>query len=298
MLLKDFIHESVAVLGEVYAEKEAESLVHMLCEGLLGVKSYTHIIEPGFEVPGKSGSALKSAMDRLLGGEPVQYILGYADFRELRFRVTPAVLIPRPETELLVDEAVAAASRLVRIRSSFAGHEAPVRVLDLCTGSGCIAWSLALEVPGVEVVATDISEEALEVAASQPFDAIVRKRKAIAPRFVRSDVLDMEQGFPYGMFDIVLSNPPYIMEGQKTEMSRNVLDFEPHQALFVPDDDPLVFYRAVSAWADRELVPGGMGLVEINEDLGRETQDVFSSFRECRTLKDFYGKDRLVSFMK
>ena len=300
MLLKDFIRESVTALQAVYATKEAEKLVSLLCEEVLGVKSYTHIVEPGYEVEGKHVPRLKESMARLLDGEPLQYILGYADFGELRFNVNPSVLIPRPETMMLVNEAVDAASRLMRMRLPFVKSGSPVRVLDLCTGSGCIAWSMALEAPGVEVVAVDISGEALDVARKQPFRDMVRQRKAIAPVFVKADVLDTSADFPYGKFDIVLSNPPYILEGQKTSMCRNVLDFEPPLALFVPDEDPLLFYKAVSVWADRFLVDGGLGMVEVNEDLGPQTSNVFSAagFHECRIRKDFYDKDRIVSFSK
>ena len=140
-----------------------------------------------------------------------------------------------------------------------------MRVLDLCTGSGCIAWSVALSVPGTEVVGVDISEPALAVARSQDFARECKERKAKAPLFVCADVLDTEQDFDHGTFDLILSNPPYITESEKDRMHRNVLEHEPHLALFVPDGDPLVFYRAVAAWSRRFLAEEGRGMAEINE---------------------------------
>ena len=147
------------------------------------------------------------------------------------------------------------------------------------------------------VVGVDISRQALEVARSQDFPL---PPGAQAPVFIQADILDTAQPFPFGPFDWVLSNPPYIMEAEKAQMRRNVLDFEPSAALFVPDTDPLVFYRAVAAWCGRLLVPGGRGLVEINESLGVDTAEVFASagFGDVRQMKDFFDKDRFVSFRK
>ena len=235
-----------------------------------------------------------------MAGEPVQYVLGFADFCGFRFKVTPDVLIPRPETEQLVREAVKEAARLQRQRSPYGRHAAPVRVLDLCTGSGCIAWSVALSVPGTEVVGVDISEPALAVARSQDFARECKERKAKAPLFVCADVLDTEQDFDHGTFDLILSNPPYITESEKDRMHRNVLEHEPHLALFVPDGDPLVFYRAVAAWSRRFLAEEGRGMAEINESLGKETEDVFRSagFRSTTLVTDIFDRNRFVVYSK
>ena len=289
MLLKDFISEGSASLEATYPAGEARAMVISLCTDLLGVKSYTHIIEPDFEIPRESLKLLSDAMERLRRCEPLQYVLGHAEFHDLSFKVTPAVLIPRPETEELVLE-VCRAARAV--------SDHPVRVLDLCTGSGCIAWSVALSVPGVKVTAADISEDALAVAASQDFGAILRDRNATAPEFVKCDVLS---DFSFGEgYDIVVSNPPYIMESQKKNMRSNVLDYEPALALFVADSDPLVFYRAIAEHARRSLRPGGRGFVEINDALGEETAELYrkAGFKDVKLLSDIFGKDRMVSFMK
>lgn len=280
MLLSAFIRCGTERLSAIYPSPEAKVIVLMLCEERLGVKSYTHIIEPGYEIPRDALPALESDMDRLAAGEPVQYVLGYADFCGRRFKVNQSVLIPRPETEQLVSEAV----------SILLSWERPCRVLDLCTGSGCIAWSVFLEVPGTEVVAVDISDAALDVARSQ-FDGP-------SPRFVKADVLSGSEGFDEGLFDLVLCNPPYVMESEKSAMRTNVLNYEPGLALFVPDADPLVFYRAVAQWAGRFLRRGGTGLVEINESLGPQTEAVFkdAGYKETQIVRDFFSKYRFVKF--
>ena len=285
MLLKDFIVSSRHALSELYPEGEARSLVDGLCGKILGVTPQTHILQPGFCIDPALLPMLEDGLSRLLRCEPLQYVLGEAWFLGRRFKVTPAVLIPRPETEEMVDMALRKAGDLSRD----AGR--PLRVLDLCTGSGCIAWSMALGLPQSEVTGLDISPEALSVASSQ-FDGDNR------PRFVLSDVLDPDCLKDGGRFDIFLSNPPYVRESEKALMSRNVLDWEPGLALFVPDGDPLRFYRAEAALAARLLSPGGFGLVEINEAYGREVAGLFrdAGFRDPEVLKDLSGRDRFVLF--
>ena len=285
MLLKDFIVSSRHALSELYPEGEARSLVDGLCGKILGVTPQTHILQPGFCIDPALLPMLEDGLSRLLRCEPLQYVLGEAWFLGRRFKVTPAVLIPRPETEEMVDMALRKAGNLSRD----AGR--PLRVLDLCTGSGCIAWSMALGLPQSEVTGLDISPEALSVASSQ-FDGDNR------PSFVLSDVLDPDCLKDGGRFDIFLSNPPYVRESEKALMSRNVLDWEPGLALFVPDGDPLLFYRAEAALAARLLSPGGFGLVEINEAYGREVAGLFrdAGFRDPEVLKDLSGRDRFVLF--
>lgn len=296
MLLSEFIKEALSALEGLYPVPEARSLVNLLCEHELGVKSYTHIIEPQYLVPDDKLEGLSSAIDRLAMGEPIQHIIGSAPFCGRSFRVSRDVLIPRPETELLVNEAT---KEILRLRSE-RGEGSSVRVLDLCTGSGCIAWTLALPPAMAEVVAVDVSEKALEVASSQVFGHEIEERAYARPLFVQADILDTEQDFEHGLFNLILSNPPYIKESEKALMRSNVLDYEPHIALFVSDDDPLLFYRAIALWARRFLKEGGMAIVEINETLGDETMALFrdAGFRELRLIKDFYNKKRFVSFRK
>lgn len=263
-------------------------MVFALFEYLLGTKRYTHIVEPSFDVPSASVQIVESALERLAAGEPLQYVTGFAYFYGRRFRVSPDVLIPRPETELLCRTAI----------ESFSGH----RVLDMCTGSGCIAWTMALECPDAEVVAVDISDAALAVASTQDFAEESNLTGAKTPQFIKADVLagvPSDEAFARG-FDMILSNPPYVMDSEKALMRTNVLDYEPHLALFVSDDDPLVFYRAVARWSSALLSSHGIGLVEINEALGLETAQVYldAGFSSAEVLQDFSGRDRFVLFRR
>ena len=266
-------------------------MVFALFEHLLGTRRHTHIVEPSYDVPAESVKLVEAALERLAAGEPLQYVIGSACFYGRDFKVSPSVLIPRPETEILCRTAI----------ESFSGHK-DVRVLDMCTGSGCIAWTMALECPGAEVVAVDISDDALHVASSQDFVEEMKRTGAVAPTFLKADVLaDVPSGDIFERrFDMILSNPPYVMNKEKSLMRANVLEHEPHLALFVSDDDPLVFYRAVARWASALLSPDGTGLVEINEALGPETAQVYldAGFRSTEVLQDFSGRDRFVSFRR
>ena len=300
MLLTDFLKEGIATLEHLYPTAEARNIVLMLCEEIIGTKNYTHIVEPGYQIDKKGEKPLAEAMLRLQDGEPIQYVIGSTEFAGRRFHVNSQVLIPRPETELLVREAIKLAGRVKRMRAAYGKTADPVRVLDLCTGSGNIAWSVALAVPGARVVGVDVSEGALQVARGQNFSAELKQTGALAPTFVAADILDTEQEFNYGIFDLILSNPPYVMEKERHLLRRNVVEFEPHGALFVSDEDPLVFYRAITRWSQRFLSPEGKGLTEINESLGKETEAVFreAGFSETTLVKDFYDKNRFVFYTK
>lgn len=290
MLLAEFIKASVKDLEGLYPAEEAHNIVLMLCESVLGTRSYTHIIEPKYEIDPSRLEQLDGFVTLLCAGEPIQQIVGFSDFCGYRYKVTPDVLIPRPETEMLVRRAVEEAARFSR----------PVRILDLCTGSGCIAWTLAASVPGAEVVGVDISDPALEVARSQYIGHEIREKGMVDPVFVKADVLDTEQDFDYGVFDLIVSNPPYVMESEKASMRRNVLEYEPELAIFVPDDDPLVFYRAIARWSERFLAPDGIAMTEINESLGKETEEVFKAagFHHTGIIKDFFDRNRFVVYSK
>ena len=340
MLLSQFIRESTSALGALYGPREAAGIVSSLCGELLGVSSYAHIVEPGLEVSAEALPVLQRAMERLCEGEPLQYVTGVQEFCGRRFKVRPGVLIPRPETEELV------ATAAERLRGGG-------RVLDLCTGSGCIAWSLALDCPEAKVTGVDISDEALAVAREQfsaegasgtdgpslrsslplrsacgplpslrdistpcspPGDIFPKGWSRAAtgpsvpeapseeerPTFVKQDVLQVPESFEGAPFDVITANPPYIRESEKALMHTNVLKFEPSLALFVPDSDPLVFYRAIALWAVRFLAPGGFGIVEINEALGAECAALFENagLANVKIQSDFRQKERFVSFLK
>ncbi len=291
MLLRELIRNAEDTLRQVYPEREARQMVFSLLEHHLGTKPHTHIIEPQYQVVEDDFAVVMKSLERLAAEEPLQYVINQAWFYGRSFRVTPDVLIPRPETELLCREA------LDEVRRRGFGDN--VSVLDLCTGSGCIAWTMALELPGSRVFAADISEAALEVASSQGLSETV-------PEFFKADVLredlgrqiaDAGAGAPE-KFDIILSNPPYVRESEKALMRHNVLDWEPSLALFVPDSDPLKFYRALSRHASALLSDNGFGIVEINEAFGEETAELFTGagFR-CTIIPDLSGRPRHIKFV-
>ena len=317
MLLKSLISKGVETISTAYPEREAREMVYSFLEDLVGTKRHTHIVDPEYEVADEAAEVAMSGFERMASGEPLQYVTGHADFYGRRFRVTPDVLIPRPETEILCREVLVESSGGQKLQWPPPTKWAPpptrgcenaisallssrTSIVDLCTGSGCIAWTLALEMPGAEVTAVDISEGALSVASSQDFSEEAARTGAVSPKFIKADVLaDVPDSLRAGEgFDILVSNPPYVMDKEKALMRTNVLDHEPHLALFVSDDDPLVFYRAVSRWAQALLKPGGLGIVEINEALGPETAAVFKAdgFVDVKVIKDLSDRDRFVRF--
>lgn len=300
MLLAEFVKAGTKALESLYPQKEARSIVLMLCEEVLGTENYTHIVEPEFKIDDKKLPELEAAMERLKKMEPVQYVLGHTEFYGRTFKVDPAVLIPRPETELLCRDAIKLGMRVCRMRSPYGKNAEPVRILDLCTGSGCIAWTMALSIPGSRVTAVDISDAALEVAAGQDFASELKSKETFRPEFIKADVLDSEQEIELGPFDMVLSNPPYIMESEKKDMRRNVLEYEPESALFVPDDDPLLFYRAIARWSQRFMSPDGVGLSEVNESLARQTETVFKAagYAHTEIVRDLSDKNRYIIYHK
>ena len=296
MLLSDFIRENTAALSGLYPEPEARSMVLVLCQDRLGVMSYTHVIEPITEIPEEDLAGLQEDMSRLLASEPLQYVLGYCEFCGRNFNVDGRALIPRAETELLAQTAEGLVSEMTDYRK--------LNVLDLCTGCGCIAWTLALDLPGARVVATDLSEDALALAGSQPFSV---RKPAAAPVFVKADVLDVEAtvaafraGNPGAECGLLTANPPYVMVSEKAEMRANVLDYEPDMALFAPESDPLAFHRSIAQIALKVLAPGGHGIVEINSELPEETAAVFSSagLSEIEIVEDFFDRPRYITFIK
>ena len=311
MLLADFIRQGTEALAALYPEPEARSMMLLLCEERLGVSRHAYLTDPLQEIPVAS---MKADLARLCAGEPLQYVLGFADFYGRRFQISPAVLIPRPETEYLCHTILSGkravpsagtpsgerAYSLVSVNETEgvpaapgSGAAAPLHIIDLCTGSGCIAWTLAAEIPGAEVTGVDISPEALTVARGQQ---VACHR---APSFVQADILaDPPASLPEASFDLLTANPPYVMDRERAAMRPNVLEHEPALALFVPDEDPLVFYRAVARWARTLLRPGGWGYAEINALLGPETAAVFrdAGFSDVSLLQDLGGASRFVRF--
>lgn len=234
-------------------------------------------------------------LDELKTGRPLQYVLGETEFYGLRFNVNEAVLIPRPETEELVEWVIqeVAACALSRAAGNVA-HAAQRGVnpciLDIGTGSGCIAVSLAKHLPEAGVWACDISRDALEVAAC---NAVLHKAQV---HFRQADILDESTWQQFPEPDIVVSNPPYITERERQSMHMNVLEHEPAGALFVPDQAPLLYYRSIARFAGKKLKKGGKVYVEINESYGKEVKELFENevFEYTELKKDLSGKDRML----
>ena len=292
MLLKDYIKDGIAALSALYPQEEARSMVMFYCAEVLGFPSYQHITEPKTEVPAELLDKAVEDMRRMAASEPLQYILGYTEFCGRTFKVDSRALIPRAETEVLCMKAEE------MVKDTKPADQ--LKVLDLCTGSGCIAWTIAMDLPGADVVATDLSEDALALAGEQ-FKR--RSKKVLLPRFVRADLLDIEGtasavGLP--SFDLITANPPYVMTSEKVEMRPNVLGWEPHMAIFAPDQDPLAFHKAIAVLALKLLSPGGCAIVELNTEIAKETAAVFSAagFSSVEIVPDWFDRPRFVSFRK
>lgn len=266
-----------------YEDGEARAIARILIEELFGL-SYTDIVCGATDqLSADDTLRLDTAVRRIEQGEPLQHVLGYADFCGNRFSVNGSVLIPRPETEWLVDEG----ERLMNDASN-ATPSAPKRILDIGTGSGCIAISLKLRLGEAYVEAWDISEEALRTAESNA------KALKAEVAFCKRDALRAEESV--ATWDLIVSNPPYICDSERTDMDDNVLLHEPHTALFVPDDDPLRFYRAIARYALRSLSNGGSLLFECNTRYAEATGEMMREmgFEDVTVNDDCFGLPRFV----
>ena len=259
---------------------ETDSILYRVLESVPGITRSDIIAQKAVSLTASEQGSLNSIINRINTCEPVQYILGKADFYGREFDVNPSVLIPRPETELLIEEVLRNASN------------EPGKILDIGTGSGCIAITLACELNRKEVYAFDVSEDALRTAMKNS-----EKLKARVT-FKRVDILKEPIGTDE--FECIVSNPPYVAVSEKSTMEENVLNYEPHLALFVPDNDPLVFYKVIAEKAVVALKPGGRLMVEINERFGNEVRQVFTNagLTNAKVIKDLQGKDRIVSARK
>mgnify|MGYP002777201587 CR=1 FL=1 len=267
------------LVGRITLPEEVSEIQHIVFLLLSHVYqlTYTEILA-GKPIQVQDKSALNAMIDRINQHEPIQYITGEASFYGRIFQVNPAVLIPRPETELLV-EAICVAAR---------SNPEPKTILDIGTGSGCLAVSLALELPNTQVYAVDISQQALECAQKNA------RTLHASVTFQQLDILKEEIS---GTFDLIVSNPPYISQQEKSVMRKNVLDFEPHVALFAPGDDALLFYQTIAEKAKRALKPNGSLWFEINEHFGSEIADILkaSGYNSIRLFQDLDKKDRMIS---
>ncbi|MGI4761982.1 MAG: peptide chain release factor N(5)-glutamine methyltransferase [Janthinobacterium lividum] len=267
-------------LAAIYPAPEAQAVAVLVTEDLLNLSPLQRRLQAAAPVPAAVLAQLPAVLARLLAHEPVQYVLGTAHFAGLELEVTPATLIPRPETEELVQ----------LVARAHAGRPG-LRLLDVGTGSGCLAIALALELAGSHVLAVDISAEALAVARRNA------ARYAPAVQFEQVDILQQEPaGVAPASLDILVSNPPYVRESERALMRENVLAWEPATALFVPDEDPLLFYRRLGALGRRLLRPGGALYFEINEAFSEETQALLrgQGYEAVQGVADMFDRPRMV----
>jgi release factor glutamine methyltransferase len=280
MMLRDATTALTAALTALYPAHEAEAIATLVFQQLLHLEALPFRMAAREAVAPEILARIPAIQARLLAHEPVQYVLGTAHFAGMELEVTPATLIPRPETEELVQ----------LIEREQAGRPGR-RVLDVGTGSGCLALALARVLPDAQVLAVDISAEALVVAR--------RNAAAWAPTvsFQQVDILkQMPADLAPGALDVLVSNPPYVRESERAEMRENVLAWEPATALFVPDEDPLLFYRRLAEIGAQLLAADGVAYLEINEALGAETAALFTTqgFADVRVVADMFGKPRMV----
>ncbi|QQS52374.1 MAG: peptide chain release factor N(5)-glutamine methyltransferase [Bacteroidota bacterium] len=263
-------------LKGIYDRQETDSIFSLAAEFAIGLSPIQLHTQSEVKLGSEPIGIMKNILERLALNEPIQYVLGRADFYGLNFEVNGLVLIPRQETELLVDS-------IIRDNKL---HQP--RILDIGTGSGCIAISLKKHIMGAQVTAIDISPGALETARRNAI------RHQMEIDFRLDDILHPHIHFP--LFDLIVSNPPYIRMAEQQLMQANVLDFEPHSALFVPDADALLFYKAIASYASNHLKPSGVLWVEINESLADETIDVFrkDGFTQHLLIQDLNQKNRII----
>lgn len=280
-------------LAGVYDQREARAVARMLVEEKFSL-SFADIICGGVEALSVADKQwIEAAVKRLEQGEPIQYVLGWAWFGGLKFNVRSGVLIPRPETEWLVDNICAHPAPL---------NDRPLRILDIGTGSGCIALSIKQRLPETYVEAWDISTEALSIAAdnarSLGLDVVWRQQDAlnITPNVLSTTPNDNSAVPDSPLWDVIVSNPPYICERERTDMARNVLEHEPSTALFVPDTDPLLFYRAITRYAVGSLNEGGRLLFECNTLYAGDTARMMADegMTATQVYDDCFGKPRFA----
>jgi len=278
-------------LKNLYSEEEIENFIFFSMNEFLGFTRRHLQLKANQNIEQKNIERFQTILNQLKEHKPIQYILGHTEFYGLKIRVNEHVLIPRPETEELVEEII--------LGTKGKGLDvSKLNILDIGTGSGCIAIALKKNIPDANVSAIDISDDALLIAKA---NAIMNQTQI---NFLRGDILSpLPSPPPTGegkraraSFDVIVSNPPYVRISEKSAMSKNVLDYEPHVALFVDDNDSLIFYKAIADFALRNLSPNGKLYFEINESLGMDVKKLLleKGFRNVEVKKDMSGKDRIV----
>lgn len=304
MTRKEFVTKAVESLTETYSLGESKAIAVRILTHFLRLSEYEYSVDPNVAIPKSELTPLQEALEELEDNRPVQYVIGYETFAGHRFNVSEAVLIPRPETEELC--------RIVIDDWRKDGYS-QMKILDLCTGSGCIAYTLGAAFPKAEVFACDISETAIKVAKGQkifldeegrqplPNPPVIFKRDILTDIPDEKEIGSASESFPnIEDLDMIVSNPPYICESERDFMLPNVLDYEPDEALFVPDSDPLKFYKAIAKWAAAFLKTGGKCYAEINELFGSQVKNLFENqgFSDVEIMPDIHGKPRFVRFVK
>ena len=290
MLLKQYKTHFFDLLKNIQDEQEIESFFFILTEYLHNLKRIDVALNPDFEISDAAIEKWNAILAQLQQEKPIQYITREAWFYGLRFEVNENTLIPRPETEELVEWIIESQKSKVKSQK--------FEILDIGTGTGCIPISLKANLPHVNVSAIDVSEKALEVARR---NAVSNK---VEINFIQTNILEVEDlsqlqtpnfQLPTS-FDIIVSNPPYVRNLEKEEIKKNVLDYEPHLALFVEDTDALLFYRKIAQLALKNLSPKGLLFFEINQYLGKETVELLENlgFKNIELKKDIYGNDRMI----
>ncbi len=273
--IKNIFHQE---LNPLYGEQEVSSFFYLLIDHYLGLERFVLVLQPNLVLTKTEEEPLFSGLSELKQHKPIQHIIGYTEFMDMKFKVGPEVLIPRPETEELV--------RWI-LEDCNTRKEERLQILDMGTGSGCIPISLAKHLESAVVHALDISPDALRIARKNA------AMNAVDVHFFEADIFQLEIQVTY---DIIVSNPPYVRELEKKEMSPNVLEYEPDVALFVSDKDPLVFYRAIVNFAAQSLSEKGCLYLEINQYLGEEMVQLLAThnFKHIELRKDMFGNDRMI----
>lgn len=296
--LKDIFHKE---LDQIYGKDEVASFFYLGLEHYLNVARIQLQLDPEFTLSKPETDVFFELLEGLKQQKPIQYLLGETEFYGLQFKVNENVLIPRPETEELVDwilksyESRVISSEPSNLKSSIVNRQ--LKILDIGTGSGCIAILLAKQLPEVKVFALDVSKEALDIA-KQNADT-----NNVKINFIEASILDETSWnleFRDLNFDIIVSNPPYVRELEKQEIKSNVLDNEPHLALFVDNEKPLIFYKAITDFAVDKLKSNGSLYFEINQYLGQETKQLLvdAEFKAVELRKDLNGNDRMLKGTK
>lgn len=287
MTIDEQYKQFVAQLKTLYDERESANIADWVFESVANIKRSDRIIDKQKQFGDSTLQQLNAALQQLLAHEPVQYVLGEVWFYKMKLWVNEQVLIPRPETEELVEWAVnEIRNKKLEIRNE---EENEFTILDVGTGSGCIAIALKKELGDTTIFAIDVSEDAIKVAKQNAQD----QNEAV--KLLQLDFLKENDWSTLPSFDIIISNPPYIPENEKSKLDRNVVDHEPHLALFVSDNDPFIFYKKIAAFAEEHLKEKGKIFVEVHEDFAKEVQQIFREKNLTTEIKkDIYRRERMI----